>query len=194
MITFYFDNMNKEISFDLHRLYTTMTQQNITTAFLGDFDHATTTTLLQNFKAKMSFLETATGINKKIYKIMVECLENIGRHKISKLIDAKVPSDSAIFLLAKQQDTFYISTGNYIKTDQINVLQTKIDTINSFSKTELKKYYKQILSESKPEGKGGAGIGLIDVVIKTGTPLRYRFLKISEHYSFFILEVAIQTN
>lgn len=194
MITIYFDNMNKQVSFDLYRLYTTMTQQNIVTAFLGDFDHTTTTTLLQNFKAKMVFLETTAGINKRIYKIMVECLENISRYKVSKLIDTKVPSDSAIFLLAKQQNIFYISTGNYIKAAQVDVLQTKIDTINSFSKIELKKHYKQRLSESKPGGNNGAGVGLIDIVIKTGAPLRYRFLKISEHYSFFILEVAIETN
>ena len=168
-----------------------MTEQNIITAFLGDFDHSTTTALLENFKKKMAFLETTTSINKRVYNIMVESLENIGRHNVSKLIDNEVPSDSAIFLFAKQHEIFYITTGNYIKTARIDALQKQIDTINSFSKTGLKKYYKQVLSESKPDDSIGAGLGLIDIAIKTGAPLKYRFLKKSEQYSFFILEITI---
>lgn len=191
MITIYFDNINKPLSFDIHRLYATMTEQSIITAFLGDFDHNTTTTLLENFKKRMTTLETSTGINKRVYKIMVECLENIGRHKVSKLIHNEVPSDSAIFLIAKKEDAFYISTGNYINVAQAKTLQEKIDTINSFTKVNLKKHYKQVLAESKQNNSVGAGIGLIDIIIKTDNPLKYRFLTISDQYSFFILEITI---
>lgn len=191
MITYYIENMNKFAIFDLHHWYTLMANQSIITAYLGNFDHFTTTSLLQNFKKRMSDLETSTAINKRIYKIMVESIENIGRHKVSKIVHCEVPSDSAIFLLAKQQNVFYISTGNYIEENKVETLRQKIDTINGFNRTDLKKYYKQVLLESKQNNTIGAGIGLIDIVLKTGKPLKYCFLKISEQYSFFILEATI---
>ncbi|OFY98400.1 MAG: hypothetical protein A3K10_05380 [Bacteroidetes bacterium RIFCSPLOWO2_12_FULL_31_6] len=169
-----------------------MVKQNILMAFLGDFNHTTTTSLLNNFKRKMNFLETATGINKKVYKVMVECLENISRHKASTLKDKKAPSDAAIFMLIEHEEQFCIMTGNYLKTESIEPLQQKLDKINSLDKTGLQEFYRTIISAPRSYTHNGAGLGLIDISLKTSSPLKYRFQKISEQYSFFTLEVNIK--
>lgn len=184
--------MNQGTNTNLFDLYKMMEEQNILMTFLGDFNHTTTTSLLANFKRKMNFLETAIGINKKVYKVMVECLENISRYKISKLKDNNAPSDSAIFLLIEHEDRFCVMTGNYLKTESIEPLQQKIDKINSLDKEGLQEFYRQVTSSPRSNANNGAGLGLIDVRIKTNSTLNYRFRKISEQYSFFTLEVNIK--
>lgn len=118
---------------------------------------------------------------------MVECLENICRHaEIVEYTDT--PS---LFCLGKTDQFYYIISGNYIKNGNVDVLKNKLDMLNNMNKSEVKQKYREVLSLRQLSEKGGAGVGMIDMVLKSENKLDYRFVPIDDTYSFYTLKVSI---
>ncbi len=132
--------------------------------------------------------EESTKIKKRIYLIMVEGLQNITRHQ-----DAIIETDetAAIFIMQKKGDFYFITTGNIIPNIRISNLESQIKKVNSLEGDELKKYYREILTQGKISDKGGAGLGLIEMARKSGSKLKYRFRKLNNQESFFYLQTGI---
>jgi len=53
--------------------------------------------------------------------------------------------------------------------------------------------YKKQLREGKISGKGGAGLGLIDIARKTGNHLDYMFFPADDTTKYFVLKVRVDT-
>ncbi len=51
--------------------------------------------------------------------------------------------------------------------------------------------YKFILNHQKISAKGGGGLGLVDIVRKTGNKLGYSIREYNDKYSFFYLNVLV---
>jgi hypothetical protein len=66
-----------------------------------------------------------------------------------------------------------------------------LENINSLGKEELNDLYKKQIKEGRLSDKGGAGLGFIDIVRKTGKKLEYHFLPIDPNTSFFLLTSTI---
>ena len=63
--------------------------------------------------------------------------------------------------------------------------------MNAMSAEQLRAFYQESLSVAELSEKGGAGLGILDMARKSKMPLEYEFVPIDEHYSFFILAIAI---
>ncbi len=58
-------------------------------------------------------------------------------------------------------------------------------------KTVLKKLYKEKLRMARSQEGTGAGIGLIDIIRKSGQPVIYAIQTIDENIQFFTLSVNL---
>ncbi|GAI75604.1 unnamed protein product, partial [marine sediment metagenome] len=96
-----------------------------------------------------------------------------------------------ILVISKENSTYKISTGNFIRSEKIKYLKDKIDKINSLSKEELKDMYKFILNHQKLSAKGGGGLGLVDIARKTGNKLNYMFQSFNNEFYFYTLDIFI---
>jgi len=157
-----------EVNQDITKAFTTMTQKNL--------EEDTT---------------TSVPIKKRVYHVMVECLQNIGRH--SDNIESGEPEapGSGIFLVSKSDEGFYVVTGNPVASTKINDLTDILNKVNGMNEEEIKSYYKQKMLESRISEKGGAGLGFIDIVKKTGNKIDFHFEKINNVTSFFIVKTLI---
>ncbi|MCE9540324.1 MAG: SiaB family protein kinase [Bacteroidetes bacterium] len=170
-------------AFEAHQI---MSEKNTLIAFTGHFDHLLTTLLLLNIKNKLSALESSTGIDRKVYSILVESIENISKHS-SKGDETQ---NIAILLLSKSEDKYTIVTGNHIMNDEIPALQEKLETVLKHNQAELKQLYReQILSKRTDDNN--AGLGIIDMAIKSGNKIKYEFKKLTEDTSFYLLQIEI---
>ena len=77
-------------------------------------------------------------IRKRIYFIMVECLQNITRHQ-EKITDRRNDNEG-LFIMRKKKFAYYITSGNLIKNDTIDSLKEKIEKINNLDAEKLKEY------------------------------------------------------
>ncbi len=150
------------------------------------------TTILQIMESKMEHLEEKPKVKKKVFNILVECLQNLYHH-IDQEDVAHVPAEekSALLMIAKGPVNYQITTGNYMKTVDRAELENKIELVNGMDKDELKAYYKKVLNEGKMSAKGTAGLGMIDIARKSGQPLEYAFKSINDKTTFFSLAVKI---
>jgi hypothetical protein len=177
---------------DIYGFYDKMEQNNIMLSFKGDITSDLLSSILQIMEAKMDNFQEEPKVKKKVYNVLVECLQNLYHHMddaASLEQDEKIRS--AIFMIGKMETHYNIITGNYIKNENIPNLKRLLDNINELSKEELKEYYKEVLNNGEMSLKGGGGLGMIDIARKTGGKLNYEFTPVDDKYSFFSLNINI---
>ena len=131
------------------------------------------------------------NVQRKVFHVMVECLQNISKHAEDFASGDFLFSGRGIFLVSKGDNEYSVTTGNAVENDKIEELTNMLETINKMDKDELKGLYKKQMKEGRLSDKGGAGLGFIDIKRKTGKELEYHFLPISNDTSFFLLTSTI---
>lgn len=161
-------------------------------SFKGEVTSDLLTSILQIMESKMEVLDESPKIKKKVYNILVECLQNLYHHIDEDDTLTAANEKSALFMIRKSDEGDYsIMTGNYIANENVNHLKGRLDKINSMDKEELKDYYKEVLNNGEMSAKGGGGLGMIDIARKSGKKLDYSFSNIDNNFSFFSLIVNI---
>jgi len=94
----------------------------------------------------------------------------------------------------RTDDGYTITTGNMIATENVEDLKRRLDKVNNLDIKDIKDLYRQILSTTEFSEKGGAGLGLIEMAIKTGNRLDYDFVPINEDFSYFILSKTVDSS
>lgn len=155
-------------------------------SYRGDFTQQLTDSILSLSETNMEATNEPVKNRKKVYFIMVESLQNITRHQEAEAIEG-------FFSIHKAQNGFLITSGNVVETDNIPSLREKLEKVNSMNADELKEYYYEVLNAGGFSEKGGAGLGLIEMVRKSGNKLSYDFAKVDDKYSFFYFQINVKT-
>ena len=117
--------------------------------------------LINMVESKLNQVEQRIKIRKKIFKIAVEILQNIVHHdeKLSILI-----YPSFIFYLFKKNDAYKIISCNRQIESKALAVYKKIKGFMMLSASEQKKAYQEILGNGRFTTKGGAGLGLLEII------------------------------
>ena len=179
---------------NIFEIYKQLEERNVIISFKGVMTSEILTTTLQIMESRMDKLEERPKIRKKVFNVLVECLQNLYHHIDDDIDDKSTPQNkrNCLFILARENAAYIITTGNYIKPEDSPILEEKLDTINGMTRDELKSYYKQVLNEGTMSDKGTAGLGMIDIARKSGKKLEYDLTPINENLTFFSLSVRIQ--
>jgi hypothetical protein len=168
-----------------------MEKNNILLSFKGDVTSELLTSILQIMENKMDNMQEEPKMKKKVYNVLVECLQNLYHHMDDVADAAGDINRSAIFMIGKLNSAYTITTGNYIANENVHGLKNRLDEVNALTKEELKEYYKKVLNNGEMSLKGGGGLGMIDIARKTGEKLDYNFLEIDNKVSFFTLNIKV---
>jgi hypothetical protein len=174
-------------TFDIHRM---MRDHSVLLAFTGEFDMKIINALITSVKMKMSEVEPAGRIKKKVYNVMVECLESLFRNyeedqKVSKLINS-----FSVFTLSRGKEQYSLLSGNYIFNANIDTKKAQIDNINNLSTEGKKKFFRDCIS-SETGTERDSDLAMIDIALKSGNKLGYEFKTVDELTSFFVFQVKI---
>jgi hypothetical protein len=169
--------------YDLHQ---TMLAQSLILVYEGEFTQEITKSVLAMAERNLDSTGEESGIKRKVFNIMVECLQNVVKHS-----DEVEPNQSAIFMIGRQQEEYIIMSGNPMKKENVDSLKERLDKINSLDKDGLKNLYRDIIKNTRISDKGGAGLGFIDMARKSGRKLEYDFYDLDEKCSFFCLRSTI---
>ena len=182
---------------DVYELYKKMQHNNIMLSFKGEVTPELISSFLNIIEEKLDKSHESTKIKKKVFNVLVECLQNLYHHMgdLNPITDGNDPdmlgAKSAILLIWKEDSGYYIITGNHILKEAVDKLKSRLDTINSLSKDELRELYQDILSNQGFSAKGGAGLGMVDIARKSGEKLDYNFHPVNDKLSFFSLQINI---
>jgi hypothetical protein len=177
---------------DIFDIYDKMERNNIMLSFKGTVTSELLTSILQIMENRLDSTDDSPKIKKKVFNVLVECLQNLYHHideipEIEGISNAK----SAIFMIGKKDEQYFILTGNFISTENVSDLKNKLDTINAMDREQLKEYYKAVLNNGSMSAKGGGGLGMIDIARKSGQKLEYTFQPVDQENSFFSLNVKV---
>jgi len=157
----------------------------------GEVTHKTTKDFIALIESKMTSDSESIGLKKKVIHIIVESLQNISKHAQNIKQHREDFNGIGSFSIAKSETYYYIIAGNPIHIEEKQEIEDLIKKLNSLNKESLNKLHKEQMREGKLSEKGGAGLGLMEIVRKSGKPLTYDFKKISDDIDFFILTTQI---
>lgn len=169
-----------------------MASENIICAYHGDFNYQVVNGLLINAKKDLNKPEVDKKAAKKTYKVLVECLENIHKHAtILESMDKNI-SNEGIFILTHKYNRYIITVGNIIANSEEEALRKNFNDVNLMNRDELKQRYREIITNTEISHKGGAGLGIIDMALKSESKINYEFHVYNEHLKFLTLEIEIK--
>ncbi|MCQ2975248.1 MAG: SiaB family protein kinase [Bacteroidales bacterium] len=183
---------NKKESLDfVYDFYVKMKRNKINLAYEGEITHQITKAFTSLTETNMAREEDASSVQKKVFHVMVECLQNISKHAECSPDASGKKDGRGIFMVSKGDTEYNVTTGNIILNDKVEHLAQMLENINSKDKDGLNQLYKKQMREGHISERGGAGLGFIDIARKTGEKLIYSFIKIDEKTSFFVLTSTI---
>jgi hypothetical protein len=175
----------------VYSFYKSMKDQEVRLVYEGEITHQITKAFTSLTETNMEMEEEPNLIQKKVFHVMVECLQNVGKHADCLTHGENRKDGRGVFMLCKNAEQYTITTGNILLKGKIPEMIEILEKINSLDRDGLKQLYKQQIKEGRLSTKGGAGLGFIDIAKKTGNPLNYSFISVDDDFSFFIISSTI---
>jgi hypothetical protein len=188
------DKMVDTVDEELNFIHTILSNEMMTNGFpliyKGELNHQITKLFTSMAEHKILQTKKEKTLRMKVFHIMVECLQNINKHS-DDFDDPINRIGNGLFYVGEKEDSYYVVTGNRINNDKVESLKRRIDTLNKLSREELFDLHKNQMQYGFLTERGGAGLGLIDIVRKTGEKLIYHFSPVDENSQFFLLKVLV---
>ena len=178
---------------EIRSFYHQLQNQGIIFSFSGPISQSLLEGIGQTLKQKMSLEETSTNVIRKVFSIFVELMQNIINYSAQRVTSQEADQEISygVLIVGKEEDQFYIISGNYIQEDQEAALQEKLAKIKSMDKEELKQYYKQQRRLQADDASKGAGLGFIEMARKATQPIEFDIARMENGYSFFVVKAVI---
>lgn len=175
---------------DLLDLRDAFNRQNIMICFNGPFSRSIIEELGTAIRRYMENDAVAKGAMSDVFGVFVEQTQNVRNY-----VTSRYPEDhgrqSAIVIIAKDQDGYVVSSGNMIQAEDADQLTEKLADLQAMDKTQLKAVYKEQMRRPRGDGVTGAGLGLIDMARKAKQPLAFAVKPMADGQAFFSLRVVI---
>lgn len=121
----------------------------------------------------------------RISILMSESFQNILRHGNKELSN----NHDSLFGIRVVAPFLEIFSSNIVDEKDKLFLEKNISHINTLNKEELKEYYMKVLADGTLSGKGGAGLGLIEMAKKSQKPIQMKFRKLENKSFAFNMQI-----
>jgi hypothetical protein len=157
--------------------------------YTGQVDYKTIDQLLKKLKKSEEFINLDKTTGKRIYAILVECLENIAKHSVIKSAgDIKI---QPTIYVRKLNDKIVIKAGNPVAIDKTGELIRRLNQVNYLADKVLSTLYENKINKVANQDENGAGLGFMLMKLKSGNKITYKFTRIDNDYTYFELRISV---
>jgi hypothetical protein len=89
------------------------------------------------------------------------------------------------------EDSFFCDFSNLIDNNSIEKISKNIDHLNTLERPELKALYLETLTNGQISKKGGAGLGIIIMAMKSKNKIGYKTFSIENNLSILSIKVKV---
>lgn len=177
----------------IYELQKKLKESNIEFIFSGVFSQGLIEELGQALRQRLKFQQAAKSKISSVFFTFVEQAQNIKQYEVSKedTPEAAIIAGSGIIAISSTALGYCINSGNTILNKDIAGLKEKLDKIIEMDEAELNCYYREVARKEIDMENGKAGLGLIQIARKATAKIEYKFEKIDDSYSYYILTVII---
>ena len=135
------------------------------------------------------YLTEKFSFKKTSISIMIELLQNISYHATGLNNSEDRPG---LFMVADNNNICSLITGNYIENSKIEALVKRIDHVNSLGDEAIEKLYLETLLLEQDANKQGAGLGFIDIRLKSKNKIEIEMGPGLNEKTFIIIKANIR--
>jgi hypothetical protein len=176
------DEKDSTYVWDLNRI---MCTHNFMLCYKGRFNQNMIKSILAMTEKKMNNSEENFLFKKKVFNVLVECLQNITNSAVS------IVGEDSLLMIGKAGDDYEIYSGTIILKSKKTELKQTLNSISSFGKDELKRFYKLLMIKDELFNSNSIEVALIDIAKKTGNKIEFEFQDLDEQTTFFSLKTII---
>lgn len=156
--------------------------------YQGMFSQDNLTNLLSMTEGSVAGSDNVV-FKRRAANVMVELLQNICNH-------AACPNNSTegkpgMIVVSTSANGFSITSGNYISNASKDQVCERISKVNASSGEELEELYAMNLMKETEQGQKGAGLGFIDMKMKSGNDILCSVIPHDDKFSFISISVVI---
>ncbi len=176
---------NLDIAKDIHHA---ISENKLKLFYHGLFGHENLKSLLK-MTAGSAFESENVSFKKTSMALMIELLQNICFHAVSK--NSNSDEKPGIFMVSDADNHRSLLSGNYIKNSSIAKITKQVTQLNAMNPKELNKLFLEVLLKETQENTRGAGLGFIDIRMKTENPIEIDITPYSDELSFLLIKTTI---
>jgi hypothetical protein len=184
------DNSDTFYGIDItEKLMSVLQENNINMIYCSQFTGQYAFDLLSIIDSLRFDEDKSLLVRKRLFSVLVELLQNIYHHAAEY---EETKGKTGILLIGLDGKDSKVITGNLIRNEEVQVLLDHLAFLNSLSHDEQVKYYIEKLTSDDFSNPIKNGIGLVEMLMKSGKPLRYSCMPLDDQYSFISIQVTIK--
>ena len=151
----------------------------IIVSYKGEIDQDRVSMLSYTAEHQLDTEGARRGTIKKIFNILIELLQNVLLHSVSPEYGKQF-----YFVLARNMSDYVAICANIVSNDAAKKISHTLEQYKKMSEKQLKAHYLEILGNEQYSSKGGAGLGLITVVLKCENNFTFNCIPRTECFTF----------
>lgn len=160
---------------------------NILLNYQGEFSVNLIRTFANGVEERMTQNGDKKYIIKRMFSILIEGLQNVYIHGGKDEMDRQ----QVFLIVAHNQSQYRVLMGNILDAEDRELVKAYLGNINNHSEEELKQLYLTVLKNGYMSDKGGAGLGIVTMRLKSSEDLNYKIYDLHEGKSFLVVEVGL---
>lgn len=118
---------------------------------------------------------------KRFFYVFIEAIQNIRIHGVN---DQKNHVAAGIVVYLQDKNLCAVML-NIATAEQAEIISERYDAVNKVGSDELKKLYLSVLQNGEISEKGGAGLGIITMAMRSKSQLRYEVIPSEDGFVLF---------
>jgi hypothetical protein len=131
------------------------------------------------------------AVNKKVFSIFIELAQNVAYYSEDKSEFDNKLLGKGTFLITESHSHYTLSSANLIKKSWETEVLEKCQLINSLDYEGLRKLKSELRSQPKRSGHSSGNIGLVEIALKSRSPLNAEVSPVDDVLSYLILSVDV---
>lgn len=174
-----------------------VTEQGVLFYYNGYLSQAIIAAMGEALRGKLEVEDSANRATRKVFSTFVEMMQNIIHYTdAAPVSDTSVaPTPCGNVAVGRNNDHYYIVSGNAVATSHVERLQAKLEAIRAMPLDEIKAEYKRKLrTDEQDDNSKGAGLGFLTVARDASEPIEFLFEPIAgsgNALSFFYLKATV---
>ena len=166
-----------------------MPESGILLDYHGPVDLKVIELLLKKLKSAKEFKVMSIITGKRVYGLVVECLENIYKNQI--ILTSTGPKMNPLISVRTENNKIYIVAGNPVPESVKESLIRRLEQVNNLDEAALKTLYEHKINRDSLPGENGAGLGFIYMVLKSENKIGYIFEPLIKGYLYFEIKISL---
>ena len=166
-----------------------MAQSGVFLDYRGPLDFEVIDSLLRKLKKSREFKDLNKITGKRVYFVVVECLENILKHAELEL--SENPATDSHITVSKINDKIIVNAGNPVAGDVKENIVQRLESLNNSDEEILKSLYENKIRMELLNTEKCAGLGFIQMALKSGNKISYSFNPLTNGYLYFEIEITL---